>query len=138
MLVAYIAEYGSNVVRLVWLNGSIGTVAGNGTAGFAGQGVPAAQALLRGPSSLAYNGLGGILIAVSNLRLRQLARTPVPRLCCTFHLSCVLQDTLNCIIRCIDSSGIITTVAGMPRQCASNGESAEALSALQLRFARVN
>ena len=70
---AYIAEYGSNVVRLVWLNGSISTVAGNGTAGFAGQGVPAVQALLRGPSSLAYDGLGGILIAVSNSRLLQIS-----------------------------------------------------------------
>ena len=68
---AYIAEYGSNVVRLVWLNGSISTVAGNGTAGFAGQGLPAVQALLRGQSSLAYDGSGGILIAVSDLRLRE-------------------------------------------------------------------
>lgn len=63
---AYIAEYGNNVVRLVWLNGSISTVAGNGTAGYAGQGMPAVMAMLRGPSSLAYDGLGGILVAVSS------------------------------------------------------------------------
>ncbi len=79
----YIAESGTDRVRKV-NSGVITTVAGTGTAGFSGDGGPARQAQLNGPTGLAVNGAGTLYIA----------------------------DYGNRRIRTVDASGAIRTVAG--------------------------
>lgn len=75
---------GGQRIRLVDSAGTIRTVAGNGTAGFSGDGGPATSASLRGPQGMAVDGAGNIFIA----------------------------DRDNQRIRRVDPSGTITTVAG--------------------------
>ena len=54
--------------------GDIYTVAGNGTAGFAGDGGPAASAELNGPWAVAVNAAGDLMIAdTGNNRIREVA-----------------------------------------------------------------
>lgn len=68
----YIADTGSNRVRKV-IAGTISTLAGNGTAGFGGDGGAADQASLHAPIGLALDGNGNLLIADSdNERIRRL------------------------------------------------------------------
>ena len=71
-------------IRKVDTSGIITTVAGNGTAGFSGDGGPATNASLNSPSGVAVDGAGNLFIA----------------------------DRGNQRIRKVDASGIITTVAG--------------------------
>ena len=82
----YIAELASNRVRRVNAqSGMISTIAGNGTAGFAGDGGPAPLAALNTPVGVAVDAGGNLYIA----------------------------DTGNARIRRVDAlSGVITTVAG--------------------------
>jgi hypothetical protein len=54
---------GSNRVRRVSANGIVTTVAGNGTAGFSGDGGPATSAALNIPLSLATDTAGNLYIA---------------------------------------------------------------------------
>ena len=79
----FIADYGNNRVRKVDTNGIINTIAGNGTAGFSGDGGPATNASLNHPSGIRI--LGGNLF---------------------------IADSSNQRIRKIDQNGTITTVAG--------------------------
>ncbi|PYN29994.1 MAG: hypothetical protein DMD98_19800, partial [Candidatus Rokuibacteriota bacterium] len=68
----YIADSGNNRIRGVGPDGIITTVAGNGTAGFSGDGGPAAQASLNFPNAVAVAPAGGFYIAdVSNHRIRR-------------------------------------------------------------------
>ena len=87
----YIADFGSNRIRKV-SGGTITTVAGNGTAGFSGDGRPATSASLNGPEGIAVDSAGNLYIA----------------------------DFFNNRIRKV-SGGIITTVAGggssLVREC---------------------
>lgn len=81
----YIGDYGNNRIRKVDTSGIITTFAGNGTAGYTGDGGPATSAELNGPSWLALDSSGNLLIC----------------------------DTANNVIREITmASGTITTVAG--------------------------
>ncbi|MEC4888664.1 MAG: hypothetical protein RI101_01260 [Nitrospira sp.] len=81
----YIADQSNNRVRVVDLkSGLIRTLAGTGSATYDGDGRPAAESSLAGPSGLAL-GAGGLYIA----------------------------DTFNGRIRCVDlATGLISTVAG--------------------------
>ncbi|WP_050431323.1 RHS repeat-associated core domain-containing protein [Chondromyces crocatus] len=79
-----IAEQGGHRVRKIAVDGTITTVAGNGTAGFSGDGGPATQAQLRNPFSVAVTEDGTLFIA----------------------------DTQNHRIRRVGLDGTITTVAG--------------------------
>ena len=79
----YAADDGNNVVIRVSPGGSLTVVAGNGTAGFSGDGGPAADASLNLPTGVALDSAGNLYIA----------------------------DILNNRIRKV-SGGIITTVAG--------------------------
>jgi uncharacterized protein (TIGR03437 family) len=79
----YIADSGNHRVRMVDPGGTIRTVAGTGEAGFNGDGV-ATRAMLDTPSGLAIDGNGNVLIA----------------------------DTGNHIVRRLDMSESLTTVAG--------------------------
>jgi len=80
----YIADNNNNRIREVGLNGIIRTVAGNGSAIYAGDGGGATSASLANPSGVALDAFGDLYIA----------------------------DSLNERIREVDTNGIITTVAG--------------------------
>lgn len=79
----YIADAGSRI-RKVNSAGIISTIAGNGTAGFGGDGGPATAAQLNSVSGVAVDGTGNIYIA----------------------------DQVNFRIRKVDVSGMMTTIAG--------------------------
>jgi type IX secretion system substrate protein/NHL repeat-containing protein len=79
----YIADYGNGVVRKVNLSGIISTIAGNGTQGYTGDGGQATAAQLSHPWNIT-SGSGNLYIA----------------------------DYSNQVIRKVNSSGIISTIAG--------------------------
>ena len=100
----YIADASNNRIRKVNSSGVISTFAGNGTAGFAGDGSAATAAELNGPAGICLDTSGNMYIAdVSNNRIRK-----------------------------INSSGIISTIAGNGTSGFS-GDGAAATSA-QLSF----
>ncbi len=80
----YIADRSNNRIRKVDASGTISTVAGNGERDFSGDGGPATSAGLDLPWGIAVDGEGILYIA----------------------------DELNDRVRKVDSSGIISTVAG--------------------------
>jgi len=82
----YYDDYYNNQVQKMDLTGHITTVAGNGTAGYAGDGTPATSAAveLNAPSGIGIDGAGNIYFA----------------------------EYLNHVIRKINTSGIISTVIG--------------------------
>jgi sugar lactone lactonase YvrE len=96
----YIADQANNRVRKVDTNGIITTVAGNGSATFAGDGGAATNASLYAPSGLASDGAGNLYIS----------------------------DEFNNRIRNLDNNGIITTVAGNGSE-AYGGDGGAAVSA---------
>lgn len=99
----YFSERGAHRVRVLLPDGTLGTVAGTGSAGFSGDGGPATEAQLSSPSGVAWHD-GRIFIS----------------------------DTENSRIRVVDlASGRIVTVAGSGVR-AFGGDGGEALAA-QLR-----
>ena len=96
----YIADTGNNVVREVLLNGTIVTVAGTGTAGYNGDGIPAKTAEMNQPWGLALGTDGTLYIA----------------------------DLSNNLVRRVDAAGLITTVAGTG-QAGFAGDKGPAISA---------
>jgi DNA-binding beta-propeller fold protein YncE len=96
----YIADYASLRIRKVSPSGIITTVAGTGVAGYSGDGGQAISAQLYGPISIAIDGSGNLYFA----------------------------DFYNYRIRKVDTSGIITTVAGTGTQGYS-GDGGNATSA---------
>jgi hypothetical protein len=82
----YIADRGNNVIRKVTVStGIISTVAGNGTAGYSGDGGQATSAKLNGPDGIILDSLGNMYIS---------------------------DDYNNVIRKVTKSTGIITTIAG--------------------------
>jgi sugar lactone lactonase YvrE len=70
----YIADLLNNRIRKVAPNGTISTVAGNGSEGFSGDGGPATGASLRFPWGVAVDAAGTVYIADSyNHRIRQVS-----------------------------------------------------------------
>lgn len=80
----YIADAYNNVIRKVNTSGIISTIAGDGVAGYSGDGGPAAFSRLDNPSAIAIDASNNIYIA----------------------------DRYNQVIRKINTSGIISTIAG--------------------------
>jgi RHS repeat-associated protein len=80
----YIADFINDRIRKVDTSGIITTVAGNGTGGYSGDGGPATEAMLQGPAGVELDSAGNLYIA------------------------CFQGNR----IRKVDTSGIITTVAG--------------------------
>ena len=70
----YVADLAASVVRRIAPGGTIATIAGTGTAGYNGDGGPAAQAQLNGPMGLAVDGAGNLFVAdTGNHRIRKIA-----------------------------------------------------------------
>jgi len=70
--VVYIADTANNVVRRVAKNGVITTFAGNGSAGFGGDGGAATSAQLNSPEGVAVDAAGNVYIAdTQNARVRR-------------------------------------------------------------------
>ena len=98
----YIASYYQNRVFKVTPAGFLSVVAGNGMAGYSGDGVTggAAQAMLSDPEGVAVDGNGNVYIA----------------------------DTGNQLIRKVDTTNTITTVAGVQGSAGYNGDGSPATS----------
>ncbi len=138
----YIGDYGNNVVRkVVMATGIMTTIAGNGTAGFSGDGGPATAAELSYPRGLATDTAGNLYIADGSDSIRKVtAQTgvimtvagsnqfgysgdggPATAAALAFPSAVAtdsagnlyIADTDNNVIRkVIANTGIITTVAG--------------------------
>jgi Bacterial Ig-like domain/NHL repeat len=80
----YISDFANDVVRKVNTSGTITTYAGDGTPGYSGDDGPATDAQLDGPRTLAVDADGNLYIT----------------------------DSMNNVIRKVDTSGQISTVAG--------------------------
>jgi RHS repeat-associated protein len=96
----YVADQMNNRIRKIDTNGIITTIAGDGQAGFSGDGGQATQAELHNPAGLAADGAGNIYVA----------------------------DQMNNRIRKIDTNGIITTIAG-DGQAGFSGDGGQAAQA---------
>lgn len=96
----YIANGTSNRVFKVDTAGNLTVVAGNGAAGYSGDGGPATSAMLSNPEGIFVDGSGNLFIA----------------------------DTDNCAVREV-SGGNISTVAGAPTSCSYSGDGGPATSA---------
>ncbi len=158
----YIADTDNHRVRKVDAAGFIATVAGDGTAGFGGDGGPAAAAQLRFPRGVAVDGAGSLYIAdSSNHRIRKVdaagviatvagdrtwgfsgdggpaaaAQLRSPRgVAVDGAGNLYIADTGNQRIRKVDAAGVITTVAG--DGTAGFGGDGGPAAAAQLRFPR--
>src|SRR5271155_1652560 len=93
----------NNVVwRVIAATGNLSVVAGNGTAGFSGDGGPATGAQLSLPGGIAVDRAGNLYIA----------------------------DTANNVVRRVDAStGLIETFAGRPLQSGNTGDGGPATQA---------
>ena len=80
----YVADTANHVVRKIDASGTITTVAGSGSRGYGGDNGPAVAAQLSSPNAVAVDAAGNVYVA----------------------------DTANHVVRKIDASGTITTVAG--------------------------
>ena len=70
----YISDAGNNRIRRVIQNGVISTIAGNGTAGFSGDGGPATSASLYSPVAISLDNAGNLYVADrANQRIRRIA-----------------------------------------------------------------
>jgi len=71
----YISDAGNKRVRKVSPEGTITTISGTGTPGFAGVGGPAAKAQLQGPADVAVDGDGNLYIA-DGTRILEISNAP--------------------------------------------------------------
>src|ERR1039458_10814321 len=87
-------SYNQNRAFKVSTSGTLTVVAGNGHPGYAGDGVPggASNALLNWPWGVAVDGSGNVYIADEN----------------------------NCVVRKVDTTNTITTIAGQAGLCGYN------------------
>lgn len=136
----FIADTSNHRIRKVDISGIITTVAGNGVGGFSGDGGKATSASLNTPISVAVDDAGNLFIADSfNSRIRKVDVAGVvttvagngesrfsgdgvaatsASLCVPFGVvvdaagNLFIADTSNHRIRKVDTSGIITTIAG--------------------------
>ena len=71
----YVADTSNNAIRLFPLGGTVSTIAGNGTQGYAGDGGPATVAQVNGPRALAVTAAGNVYFTdTGNNSVRLLTR----------------------------------------------------------------
>ncbi len=97
----FFVDVGNRRIRKVDSSGTISTFAGTGESGFGGDGGPAVEARLNNPKDVAVDTAGNLFIA----------------------------DRNNLRIRKVDSSGIITTIAGKGFGSSFDGEGGPAVEA---------
>ena len=112
-----------NAIRKVDTSGIITTIAGTGTIGSTGDGGAATSALLYYPLGVALDSTG--TQACYNKFIFNITLT-----CYSLHYlgNVYIADTYNHIIRKVDTSGIITTIAGT-RSAGFSGDGGAATSA---------
>ena len=135
----YIADEGNSRVRVISSDGTINTVAGNGSAGSLGDGGPATQAQVNA-LAVAVDTQGNLYISTLDYHIRKVDATgmistiagtsnpgyagndvpaidasigQVPALLCDAMGDLYLADADNGYVRMIDSSGIIHLIAGV-------------------------
>ena len=120
----YFSERTNHMVRKVAPDGTVSRVAGDGVAGFAGDGGPAANSRLNAPTGLACDAAGNLYIAdAGNLRIRKV--TPAGTISSLAVTTAVGLNGLaidasggiyytegTTIVRRLDPDGTIRTVAG--------------------------
>jgi uncharacterized protein (TIGR03437 family) len=94
-------QYSYRIRRIDLTAGTVTTIAGTGSSGATGDGGPATAAQIGTPADLARDSLGNIFF----------------------------PDSVNCVIRKIDTSGVIHTVAGTAGKCAFAGDGGSATAA---------
>ncbi len=96
----FIPDNGNNCIRKIAASGVITTIAGNGTAGYGGDGGPASAALLSQPWAIITDGAGGLYFTEGN------------------------------DIRQINAAGVISTIAGIATNPGYSGDGCAATAAL--------
>ena len=96
----YVSEPTYGRIRRIQKDGTISVFAGNGTTGYSGDGGPATSASLSQPQGMAVAADGSLIFA----------------------------DTANCVVRRIDTRGVITTLVGTG-QCGFSGDGGPATKA---------
>ena len=137
----FISHRSKNRIRKIDKDGIITTVAGNGIAGYSGEGGPALEAALNFPAGLAFDREGNLYVADrNNHRIRKIDKSgiistvagngvadwngddgPGKEASLNYPSGVVLDDTGNLFIadrsnnriRKVDTKGIITTIAGL-------------------------
>jgi uncharacterized protein (TIGR03437 family) len=148
----YIQDVGNNRIRAVSPSGIITTVAGNGQAGYSGDGGPALQATFRFFSMMALDSAGALYIADEfNNRVRKIGTDGIVNTIAgggtggdggaavTARLTnphgvafdsagnLFISEEFGCAVRRVDKTGTISTVAGNG-VCGFNGETGSAIA----------
>jgi TonB family protein len=117
----YIADTGNSRIRKITPSGTISTVAGNGTAGFSGDGGAATAAQLNKPLGIAVDSQGTLYIAdTDNSRIRSVSPDGIIRTVAEIGLpydvaadrsrNIFVADASNQRVRKIAPDGVVTTV----------------------------
>jgi len=152
----YISDSGNACIRRVAADGTITTIAGNGRAGFSGDGGPATAAQLAFPTGLAIDPAGNLYVAdTDNQRIRMIAPdgtittvagtgdqgysgdggpATAAELISPFSVvvdaagNLYIADFGNSVVRKVTPNGIISTVAGVgqPGYSGDGGPASEA------------
>ncbi len=154
---SYVALKGAHQVVRIDSSGHVFSVAGNGISGSSGDGGPATLAALATPIGLALDQAGNLYIADStsnkirrvgsrwhHLHLRRHRQSGVRRrwrpggqrylyapsaVACDTRGNVYIADTTNYVVRMVNPSGIITTIAGIGGVKGSSGNGGPALQA---------
>jgi sugar lactone lactonase YvrE len=94
----YISDRDNERIRKITLDGTITTIAGNGVAGYSGDGGPATDAMIDTADAIAIDAAGNVYFSDAN----------------------------NNRVRMVDANGIITTVAGGGRSLGDDGPAVDA------------
>jgi sugar lactone lactonase YvrE len=136
----FVSDLNTHRIRMISPRGEISTIAGTGIAGYNGDGIPATRALIFSPAHLQFDAGGNLVFADSgNCRLRRIdsrgiittiagngicgysgdggpaTRASVGKFYgIAFDSSgnLYLADLVNCVVRRVDTHGIIHTFAG--------------------------
>lgn len=111
----YIADYGNDRVRLVTTDGIINTVAGSGLGGFSGDGGPAIDARLSGPTGMAIDNNGNLLFSdFYNNRIRKVSNPlAVPKVIAPGSEISVYPNPTSDVINIVNAANCNATVFDM-------------------------
>jgi sugar lactone lactonase YvrE len=158
----YVSEPSGQRIRKITLGGAISTYAGTGISGYNGDNIAATTAQLSFPTGLVFDSAGNLIIADGvNNRVRKIDHSGIittiagtggagytgdggPAISATFNQpfgvtydapgNLYITDIGNCVVRVVNTSGIINTYAGNG-VCGYGGDNGPATSA-NLNFPR--